>query len=140
MFPDAAGCPTQDAKQGVGLMMDGWSSAQNYPTASLKGHLLADGLNDWLKKGLDLGSFDSETLIFKTICINPRSVQPKQNGLGCIVMDLSAHPLVHRLITPHLGCKRVSIDSYLPISLNVSRDQEKFKISRVSTIDVLNLS
>ena len=77
-------------------------SAQNYPTAFTEGHLLTDSLNDWLKKGQALGSFDSETLIFKTICINCMLVQPKPNGLGCIVMDISA---------PHL---------------NVSRDKEKF--------------
>ena len=69
--------------------------AQNYPAASSEGHLLADGLNDWLKKGLALSSFDSETLFFETIRINPSK---NKMGWGTLSWASVHPPLVYRLI------------------------------------------
>ena len=42
-------------------------SADNYPTASSEGHLLADSLNDWLRKDLAIGESMCNNLIAVTI-------------------------------------------------------------------------
>ena len=103
---------------------------ENYSTAVEHGKLLADGLADWLSKGLALGPYSEDNIPFTDYRVSPMSVVPKPNGAGRICVDLSA---------PHIADVADAIAKGLVISVNDSIDKNNFKSAGVSTVDVLDL-
>ena len=76
----------------VGARVNGRTAyvGENYNTAIQYGHLLTDGLCDWLSKGLALGLYSQDNIPFANYRVSPMSVVPKPSGAGRIYFDLSS--------------------------------------------------
>ena len=99
---------------------------KNYQSASEHGHLLADALADWLKKGLILGPFTNDDLPVVDPSISPVSVVPKPMGHGRIMVGFSS---------PHI-CDP-DVGGSAPVSVNDGIRIEDFPCGGSSTKDVL---
>ena len=100
--------------------------AKNYVSAIDHGHLLADALGDWIKKGLILGPFTYDDLPVTDPRVSPMSVVPKPSGHGRIVVDFSA---------PHV--QNPDLEGSSPVSVNDGIKIEDFPCGGSSTKDVL---
>ena len=121
-------CDTLKEGADIGARGAGRASykGENYSSSTQYGHLMVDGLADWLSKGLALGPFLPSDMPFGEFRVNPMSIVPKPSGAGRICIDLSApHP------RDYLG------EGEEPVSVNASINKDEFKSAGVSTVDVL---